>query len=433
MRLALFGAAPDTPNMGVSALFMSAVAGIAAHIENVEFLVFDNGLGRRDEMPVLPSGKQIKLIRFGARGGRRYYRPENLVTMLLASRLGALGASINEGIRLIDSCNAVLDVSGGDSFSDIYGRDRFDNICWPKSIAINRGKPLILLPQTYGPYKNKTVGDLAASVVRKASMAWARDKHSFEILKSLLGDKFSREIHRCGVDMAFGLPPSAASHLLPAVLNTLLQRKSPVTPLIGFNVSGLIYNDPSGAVKKYGFKADYRQSVVGFFKKILSETNAHVVLISHVMDQIGHFESDLAACQDVATQLGEQYASRVVVAPLTLNQSQAKWLIAEMDWFCGTRMHSTIAGLSSGVPTTSISYSDKTKGVFETCGLGMNVMDPRNLNAEEIVDRLFYSFSNRNDSTRILSAQLPEVIRQADQQMIDVVELIRKAQISIQD
>jgi polysaccharide pyruvyl transferase WcaK-like protein len=395
-RLALFGAAPDTPNMGVSALFMSAVSGIARHIQPVEFVVFDNGLGRRDTSLSLPDGKEISLIRFGARGGRRYYRPENLATMLLASRLGGLGAHLNEGIRLIDSCAAVLDISGGDSFSDIYGQERFDNINRPKQIAINRGIPLILLPQTYGPFRSPVTRAQAAQSVHGASMAWARDEHSFEILKDLLGSRFNPDIHLCGVDMAFSLPPALARHLLPDRLNDWLEHKSAGTPLVGFNISGLIYNDPEGARSKYGFKADYRDALFNFLGGLVSETQARIVLISHVMDQPGHYESDLSACMDVADRLGQHVSDRVIVSPATLDQSQAKWLISQMDWFCGTRMHATIAGLSSMVPTATISYSDKAKGVFGSCQQADQVFDPRILETRDLIARLRESFARRS-------------------------------------
>lgn len=423
-RLALFGAPPDTPNMGVSALFMSTVAGITEQIGPVEFIVFDNGLGERESNLRLPSGAEIKLLHFGARGGKRYYRPENLATMHAASKLGAIGPLLNKGIRLLDSCDAVLDVSGGDSFSDIYGRSRFNNVYRPKAIAINRGKPLILLPQTYGPYRDHQVRAMAATAVCGAGMAWARDQHSYQILRDLLGENFNPDIHRCGVDMAFGLPSQSASNLLPQALDSLLGNKSSDTPLVGFNVSGLIYNDPEAAVKKYGFKADYREIVTEFLRKILTETSAYVILISHVMDRPGHYESDLGACNDVARQLGESHANRVIVAPATMDQSQVKWLIAQMDWFCGTRMHSTIASLSSGVATAAISYSDKTMGVFQSCGQHKQVIDPRNMNTSEAVSGLFDAYENREQAKKILIAQLRDVMNKIDAQMKSIVSFI---------
>ena len=425
-RIALFGAAPDTPNMGVSALFTSAVTGIGRYIGNVEFVVFDNGLGRRDAILSTHDGKEIPLIRFGARGGRRYYRPENPAGMSVASRLGTLGALVNEGLRLLDSCDAVLDASGGDSFSDIYGRERFDNVHRPKIIAARRGRPPILLPQTYGPYKDPAVRELAASAVRRAGMAWARDPRSHEVLKDLLGDDFDPRIHHCGVDMAFSLPArSALQHLQPA-LRRWLEDRDAEHPLLGFNISGLIYNDPAGALKKYGLKADYRQAVTGFLENILQDTPARVVLVSHVMDKPGHYESDLAACLDVAKGLNERHGGRVEVAPATLDESEAKWLIAAMDWFCGTRMHSTIAGLSSGVPTAAVSYSDKTKGVFETCGQGAQVMDPRLMTADEIRQGLRRSFDMRDGTRNALRGELQEVMAQAERQLKSIAGQIRR-------
>jgi colanic acid/amylovoran biosynthesis protein len=410
--------------MGVSALFMSTVAGFSRHIGSVEFVVFDNGLGCRGETLVGIDGKEIRLIRFGARGGRRYYRPENLATMLFASRLGKMGGAFHEGIRLIDSCSAVIDISGGDSFSDIYGRARFDNIYRPKAIAINRGKPLILLPQTYGPYWSPPVRALAASVVRKSSMAWARDAHSFEILKSILGETFNPVFHRQGVDMAFSLPPSPANHLLSPGLNDWLGNKSAASPLVGFNISGLIYNDPEGAKRKYGLKADYQQTVIGFLQRILAETPARIVLIPHVMDQTGHYESDMAACQDAAMIFGAHLSERVRVAPVSLNQSQVKWLIAQMDWFCGTRMHSTIAGLSSGVPTATISYSDKANGVFATCDQESQVFDPRMLAIGSIIDGLIHSFHERNSLRQSLFRNSQIVVDLAEKQLSAISQFI---------
>lgn len=406
VRIALFGAAPDTPNMGVSALFVSTVSGISPYFQEPEFVVFDNGFGRRDEVFTTVAGQNVKLIRYGARGGRRYYRSENLATMSLASKCGALGAASSEAIRLIDSCDAVLDISGGDSFSDIYGLERFYNIYRPKQIAVSRDKPLILLPQTYGPYRNPKVRELASSIVKKSAMAWARDQDSYENLQEMLGDDFDAERHRCGVDMAFGLVSEPAPHLLEKKLLSWLERDRAHTTLVGFNISGLIYHSTDGGKSQFGFKDDYRVVVERFLRLVLEETNVKVVLISHVMDQPGHYESDQAACLEVAARLGERYQDRICVSPATLNQSQVKWLISKMDWFCGTRMHSTIAALSSGVATVSLSYSDKAQGVFRSCQQEMCVVDPRRLEVDLVVERLFELFLMKNDIKSKLSTDI---------------------------
>jgi len=398
MRLALFGAAPDTPNMGVSALFKSVVNSFGNLIDNIEFVVFDNGLGERTSQLITSSGKKIPLILYGARSGHRYYRPENLVSMLILSKMGKVGAVLNRGLQLIDSCDAVLDISGGDSFSDIYGLKRFYQVNRSKQIVINRNIPLILLPQTYGPYKEAVVYQKACESVKRASIALARDENSFGILKSMLGDRFDSEKHLSTVDMAFLLEKENADSIIDDELSAWLSCDREKSPLIGLNISGLIYNDPYAAIEQYGFRADYRETVAGIVSKILEETQARIILISHVMDFPGHYESDYEACMDVYNKLDESQKNRVIIAPNNLNESQVKWLISKLDWFCGTRMHSTIASLSTNVPTATISYSDKALGVFKTCNQGHQVFDPRILNRKDIIKQLLLSFLNREST-----------------------------------
>jgi len=417
VRVAFFGAAPDTANMGVSALFKSVITTLTQYIDPIEFIVFDNGLGCRQATTLDQAGKAVTLTLYGARGGYRYYHPENLHTMLLLSKLGRFGALMNEGLRLIDSCDVVLDISGGDSFSDIYGEKRFHNINIPKLIAVNRAIPLVLLPQTYGPYKEEPVKELALKSVKGAAMSWARDKDSFEVLKNILGRNFDSKKHLCGVDVAFLLQAIEAGELLEPVLKDWINSKSPEHPLVGINVSGLIYNDPEGARTKYGFKSDYKKVLVDFISKLIDTTNARIVLIPHVMDQGGHFESDIDACFDLLKHLPIASEKRILVSPATLNESQVKWLISKMDWFCGTRMHSTIAGLSSGIPTAAISYSDKTKGVFETCKQSQFVYDPRSLNEMEIVDGLMGSYSECKRTKKTLPDSIKKVQLVASKQM----------------
>jgi colanic acid/amylovoran biosynthesis protein len=356
--------APDTSNMGVTALYMSTITGFSKYIDDLEFVVFDNGLGRREKRIEIYHGKNINIIRFGARSGLRYYRPENMLTMLIMSKLGKLGAILNEGIKLIDSCDVVLDVSGGDSFSDIYDMERFNIINRAKQLTVNRKKTLVLLSQTYGPYTKLQVRKKAAESVKNSSFAWARDNDSYKILQDLSGSQFSSHQRRCGVDMAFSLQKINAEQQISESPNDWLKKlASSESCVVGINVSGLIYNDPDKAKTTYRFKADYKKLVNDLVIRFLNNTKTNIVLISHVIAKPGHYESE------------------------------AKWLTSKLDWFCGTRMHSAMTGLSSCVPTSTISYSHKAKGVFATCEQGKHVIDPRINDANEALYLLINSFN----------------------------------------
>lgn len=311
--------------------------------------------------------------------------------------------------------DAILDISGGDSFTDLYGLRRFKSIAMAKRIALDLGKRLILLPQTYGPFQSDFARRIATRIVRESEMAWARDQRSFEVLRALVGDRFDPRRHQLGVDVAFSLEQHEPARELPPTLSTWLN--SHLQPTIGFNVSGLIYNDPVGSSRRYSLRADYRQVVHDFLTRIFRESDARVVLIPHVLTALGHYESDTQACEAVWRELGSLADGRLKVLPPILDQSETKWVISKLDWFCGTRMHSTIAGLSSGVPTAAVAYSVKTAGVFETCGQGAQVADPRVLDTQETVDHLWRSWIQRETIKRELAVVLPKVLKQAEWQM----------------
>jgi len=414
-QVCLNGAPPDTGNLGVCALSSSTIAGVASRLNDAKITVFDFGRGVR-KASYITEEMQVDYDLCGLAHSRRYYRRENLWNMRVSAWLGGLG---NPGVKVIANSMAMLDISGGDSFTDLYGKHRFDAVTLSKLIAIQQKCPLILLPQTYGPFNHKRSRNIAQQILRNTTAAWARDDRSFEVLKGLLGNDFDASRHRKGVDVAFSLPLKPVCSLSDKVQEWILAGRKKET--VGLNISGLIYNDPTAAVSRYGFKADYRQVVVKLLRRILRESDVNIILVPHVYAKEGHYESDLTANLAVMQQLQDVEAGRVEILSPLYNESETKWIISKLDWFCGTRMHSTIAGLSTGVPTTAIAYSLKTLGVFETCDQGAHVIDPRELPTEDVIDLTFDSFNQRVKTRKHLAAKLPGVLSKANDQMDKIV------------
>ena len=412
IKLCLFGASPDTGNLGVSALFQSVVNGIFARRPDTELTVFDFGRGVRNDS-IIMEGKSFVVIRIGANPSRRFYRQDSLINMRASMALGFT----NPGVSALKSACAVLDISGGDSFSDIYGKDRFEAITQPKHMVLRARVPLILLPQTYGPFDQANAQKTAREIVRGASMAWARDHRNFETLQELLGEAFNPGLHREGVDVAFALPARRPDDL-PALLAHWIATDR-TTPLVGFNISGLIYNRGAEGSRAFGFKSDYRDIIHLVLRRFLNETDARIVLIPHVLARPGSTEADTVACREVAASIGED--DRVIALDHEYDAMEMKWVIAQMDFFCGTRMHSTIAGLSSCVPTAAIAYSKKTLGVFESCGQGTAVTDPRQSDAQKCVSELWDVWENREARQALLRSTVPDVLRYAEEQMDSIL------------
>jgi len=425
-HVCLFGASPDTGNRGVTALCHSVIWHL--YSRNVDRItVFDHGRGvRRDRIDF--GGDHVEITRCGAVHSRRLHRHECLWNI----RLSAWTRShMNPAARAICEADAVYDVSAGDSFTDLYGAHRFRSVVLPKLIALEAGRPLVLLPQTYGPFRSSQARATAQSIVRRAHMAWARDAESFKALRELLGDAYDPTRHRQGVDMAFALPAIAPMALPHKLRSWLLPEEREQREVIGLNVSGLIYNDAGPAAKQFGLCADYPLIVHELLDWILRSTNARVILVPHVTVPSGHVESDPDATRRVFQQLTPVQQERVVIVEPESSPSELKWLIGQTSWFCGTRMHSTIAGLGSGVPTAAVSYSLKTAGVFASCDQRHQVFELRHQSTDEILAGLKASFLRRKRDRLLLAEKISDVTRMARWELDQILDSISPSETTI--
>lgn len=395
----LLGAPLDTGNLGVSALGLSTIAALAARGTR-DITVFDHGQGVRHTQVDLPDRPPVSLTLHGAWLSRRWHRPEALRRMQLASLSPTTPR--NPNVAAIDAADAVLDISGGDSFSDIYGRKRFDQVTLPKRITLRRGRPLVLLPQTYGPYRDARNERVAQRIVGGAATAWARDADSFARLGSLLGDAFDPARHRQAVDVAFSLPARRPEEPFADQLDQWIEDDE----VVGVNVSGLLACGPPQQQAGFGLTADYVAGITRLVERLLTRTSARVLLVPHVLGR--HDESDEVACRRLAATIDDP--ERVVVSPGGLGAMETKWVIGRTAWFTGARMHATIAALSSSVPVTGVAYSDKMRGVFDSCGLAHEVVDARNVTTEDFLEALWDGYERRAATRAALATRLPTTV-----------------------
>lgn len=423
-RIVLLGASPTTGNLGVTALCVTTMAGLAKR-GITDQVVFDFAHGNRpfpDEE--LPPG-QYRLV--GSSNTRRYYRANNLKRQwFLASRW----PFTNPALRAIRRADVVLSIAGGDSFTDLYGEQRFETSTLAKRIALKFKKPLVLLPQTYGPFRDVNLTPIATQIIRQAKLAYARDPASYELLRSLADESFDESRYRLGVDMAFSLPVREPDMAQRERVEALIHRPR-AGPVVGINVSGLLYNDPKQAHQQYGLQADYEQVVLELVCRLLSATRSTILLVPHVVTPPHHFESDIRACRQlrevvcnklVGQGIRGEEADRLFIADAFDHPSKAKWLVGQCHWFCGARMHSTIAGLSQGIATTAIAYSKKTLGVFAQCGVEDQVVDPRTTDTATVIETLWQSWTERETMQQRLAEHLPAVLQRSEQQLDEIAE-----------
>jgi polysaccharide pyruvyl transferase WcaK-like protein len=189
--------------------------------------------------------------------------------------------------------------------------------------------------------------------------------------------------------------------------------------IAGINISGLLRE--SSAIDRFGLVGDYVSTVTELVRTLI-ESGARVLLVPHVHVPGGDGESDIAAINVVLDRLSESARSRVTVVPSELDAAEMKWCISRCEWFAGSRMHATIGALSSQVPACGYAYSDKTLGVFETCGMGDHVVDARVSSGAEAVKAMTASFAARQTVKLELERRIPDVVQRARGQLTDILD-----------
>lgn len=408
--ITLLNAAPDTGNQGVSALCHAVVAGLAQR-GATEVTVADHGRGLRQADW---GYAQVNLV--GLTHHRRYWRGDSLRT---AHAMIRAGGRFNAPARAVLGARAVLDISGGDSFTDIYGAKRFQAMALTKRLALDAGVPLILLPQKLGPFRDEATRAQAVAILRRADAVWVRDAQSFAFLQEALGPSFDADRHRLGVDVAVALPTAEPAGLSGRVASWLRQDRR--FPLAGLNVSGLLCNQDDAARQSFGLAGSHRDQLDALAEALLRADPAlRLLLVPHVQRPDGDPESDLDAARALQARLGEAGNTRVQVLDDRLSAMELKWVLSRLDWFAGARMHATIGAFSSGVPTLGLGYTDKAYGVFAQCGIGDEVVDLRHADARELAGRAVASFQRRHAMQADLRRRLSGVTTRAAAEM-DVI------------
>ena len=153
-----------------------------------------------------------------------------------------------------------------------------------------------------------------------------------------------------------------------------------------------MYDASDNQNNNYGLNINYREVIKRLINYFLE--NGYIVhLIPHVIDE-KNYNSPENDCR-VIDKIKECFNNRnVIVADKFKNPIDAKSYIANMDLFIGSRMHSTIASISSGVPTVAISYSRKFEGLYKTLGYNF-LVSGKEKNDDQIIEYIVNCVENR--------------------------------------
>ena len=338
IRIGLMGASIESGNMGCLALTYSLLK-ILNEIEKEEDLNFDyyffDGTPNTeiyDKVAKLLKIEKEKL--HNAHMG--FWVPEKPLKFLRCIKSNTLL------LKNLLQCDCIIDITGGDSFTDIYGMERFWQRTHVKNMCGVFDKPLLLAPQTYGPFLSAEAKKLAKKALQLADVVMARDELSQEVVKEL-----SDVDTIVTTDLAFQLPYS--KKFLPKEDNKIK---------IGLNFSGLLAKEHVEQTDiNFVLKTNYDLYMDEIAKYVADHDYQYeVYLLPHVReDNVVHKKYKI------------KYPQFKIVENFD-NPIQAKNVISTMDVFVGARMHGTIAAFTTGVACVPTAYSRKFKGLFNSVG-----------------------------------------------------------------
>lgn len=427
MRIGLLGASFDTGNLGVSALAESTVKCITNRWPDAEITLLDSGRKIEEEIITIGDKKlQIKKLPIRFCGNIflenhfvvlcfyailfKVFRRENF-KRFCARRNACLGSIVETDI--------VADITGGDSFSDIYGMRRFTIGFLRKWLVLLFNKKLIMLPQTYGPFKRLLAKTMARYILNRALIVYSRDRAGIAYVNALLDNHQDGKV-RSTPDVAFVLDPRRPPN---QEIDALERIRTSNRILVGLNISGLLSCCGNAKDNVFELKADYLALSNLIIKFLMEREDTAILLVPHSgtlpesdsspprkMRKKGYREmSDAVACVEIYEQFSTKYSNRMFLVRGRYDQNETKYIIGLCDFFIGARMHACIAALSQGIPAVGIAYSKKFYGVFESIGLADCVVDARELDEREALEKIETILERRNQIRKHLQDVIPQV------------------------
>lgn len=245
----------------------------------------------------------------------------------LGRRNGPLKSKLKTYDLLIDS-------GAGDSFADIYG---FQRLAWmfnAHRLAVKLRIPVVLGPQTIGPFDKPWGRIMGRYMLRKALQVHTRDSESATYSTNVMRVKPDA----LSTDVVFALPTPDVETIHDVLLN----------------VSGLLWQ-PNPHVDNVRY-----QRIIRSLVDDLQSRGRTVTLFSHVIEN-PRPDNDVPVCR----ALGEELDLEVVVPT---NLSEARIAVASAELVIGSRMHACLNALSTGTPSIPLAYSRKFAPLMDGVG-----------------------------------------------------------------
>lgn len=305
---------------------------------------------------------------------------------------------------LLGMATVALEI-GGDNYSLDYGIPR--SFMDMDRYIMSRGVPVVIWGASVGPFdRNPAFAEEMFRHLRSLKAIFARES---DTVTYLAAHGVAKNVHLVA-DPAFVMEAAAPSHCQPS---SALPDK-----YVGVNFSPLIaryyqQDKPTSDGPTEAQMERWLTFCVGALRELRRTLDMPVVLIPHV-ESINPANDDLSFLAEVSRRLSKCGVSDMITVGGRLHATELKSIIAGAHLFAGARTHSTIASMSSCVPTLSLGYSLKARGInVDVFGHDRFCVDTRKLTVDVFVEQMLALNSNWDTIRKQLQEQIPKIQQRA--------------------
>ena len=267
-------------------------------------------------------------------------------------------------------------------------------------------KPVYLYAQSFGPYPTRLQTRIARSGIQAASLVLVREEKSLRQLKKMgISDRKIVKVP----DSAFLFSAPRNEHVAE-----LVRPKGSTETIVGITVRSWLDEKRQAA---------FESAIAALIEYIAAKPGYRVVVIPQVTSTEQN-DDDRITGERIAKLLKPQ--DNVVFLNNRFTHADILSVYGSLDLLVGTRFHSVIFSLLSGVPAVAIEYEHKTSGIMHDLGLGDRVIAMEEVTAERIIHLFDLIVKDRQVYEQKLSVVVPayvaEARRAADRIAEDVIQ-----------
>jgi colanic acid/amylovoran biosynthesis protein len=335
-------------------------------------------------------------------------------------------AAVGDKRRLIQAvqCSDLVLSCGGGYFysyrSTLPGTTFWQNVLHAY-LATALHKPLIFLPQSFGPFASPLARRGVRHLLARRSVlhVFAREEISRGLLRQMLGEAMQARVSLCP-DMALYLAEGEFSPTYQIEAQDLAR------PTLVMNLREWAFPEAEVPASRRSKRQDYMEAMATVAHHFVQRYRGEVVVVPQALGP-DPAEDDRGICKEFCQRVRNHPSTGEAVQyrePETSSLTEYLALLSQARIVVGTRLHSCILALLAGVPAISVGYQYKSQGTLDLLGLGCLNVDIYDVSAE----RLLALIEATMDRHQEVCEEIRQRVRQACQQIDDGVGgLIRGA------